>query len=226
MRLWESEASATLLRPFQPVTGRALYVGLSGGIGTGKTTIAKTWSTLGAHVFSADELAREVVQPGTPGLAQVRRHFGDQVLQADGTLDRYALGQIIFNNEDARKTLEAITHPLIAERANQLVKEAPEGSVAVYDVPLLVEVEMAGLFDVVAMVHAPLDVRLARLKRRGLDADSARQRIAAQATVEQREAVTNIWINNDGTSADLRALSEAIYDQWLLPAASRGAEPK
>ena len=192
----------------------AVYLGLTGGIGSGKTTVAQTWAEAGATVISADELAREVVEPGSPGLDALVETFGARILDRDGGLDRSALGQIVFSSPDTRKTVEAITHPLIGQRAAQIRDSAPS-RVVVYDVPLLVETDMSAQFDVVAVVDAPVSTRLLRLESRGMTQTEAQRRIAVQATQEQREAVADIWLENSGAPKDLATVARAAYEAWL-----------
>lgn len=187
-------------------------VGLTGGIGAGKSAVAARLAALGAVIVDADRLAREVVAPGTPGLAQVAEAFGDGVLAADGSLDRAALARIVFADDVARLRLEAITHPLVRARSAEMVAAAPPDAVVVNDVPLLVEKGMAGLYELVVIVFASLETRLDRLVRlRGMAEEDARARIAKQATDEQRRAVADIEIHNDGTEEDL---DRAVADAW------------
>jgi dephospho-CoA kinase len=186
-------------------------VGLTGGIGAGKSAVAQRLATFGAVIIDADRLAREVVAPGTDGLARVAEEFGPGVLDPSGALDRAALAKIVFADEDARRRLEEITHPLVRARSAELVAAAPPGSVVVNDVPLIVEKGMSGLYALVIVVFATLETRLDRLVRvRGMSRDEALARIGAQATDEQRRAVADIAIENDGTPQDLdRAVAEA-----------------
>jgi dephospho-CoA kinase len=162
-------------------------------------------------IIDADRLAREVVAPGTEGLARVAAEFGPGVLDPSGALDRAALAKIVFADEDARRRLEQITHPLVRTRSAELVAAAPPGSVVVNDVPLIVEKGMSGLYALVIVVFATLETRLDRLVRiRGMSRDEALARIGAQASDEQRRAVADIAIENDGTPQDLdRAVAEA-----------------
>lgn len=201
-----------------------LLVGLSGGIGSGKSTVSRRLAERGAQVIDADVLAREVVARGTPGLAAVGQRFGDQVLTADGELDRAALGRLVFTDPEARAELERITHPLIAARTAELVAAAPPGAVVVHDVPLLVEKELEDRYDVVVIVHAAESTRLRRLVRdRGLDAEDARRRIAAQATDEQRRAVADVWLDNDGDREALQRQVDRLWEETLVPAAARSS---
>lgn len=184
--------------PSHPEPGQPYLVGLTGGIGTGKSTVAEQLAALGAVVVSADELAREVVAPGSPGLEQLAREFGPGVVQPDGQLDRAAMAQLVFDDPAARLRLEQITHPLIAAAKTEQFAGLAPGQVGVYDVPLLVETGMEGEFDAVVVVEAPLDLRLARLHRRGLPNREARARIEAQATDEERRALAHFVLVNDG----------------------------
>ena len=216
---------ALLLRPFPSVQGSPLFVGLSGGIGVGKSSVGEVWRGLGANVFSADEIARDVVAPQTAGLGAVVSHFGTRVLGSDGALDRAELAKIVFDDEEERLALEAITHPLIGERMADEVALTPPGGIAVYDVPLLVEKGMQDLFDVVVMVHAPLLDRLDRLEKRGLTNLQARRRMAVQAAFEARKQVSNIWVDNAGDRHDLSYVSRSVYEAWLTPAAEDSGRP-
>ena len=208
-------ASARLLRAWSRPTGRALYVGLSGGIGSGKSTVATVWESLGAVVFSADEIAREVVQPGTVGLAEIVERFGTGVLNVDGSLDRAALGAVVFSSRDAREALESITHPRIAQRVQERRRQVSPSSIVVYDVPLLVESNMVNEFDCVVMVQAHLADRITRLEQRGLDRTSAASRIDAQAGDEERLEVANISIANHGSHSEMSELASRVFDTWL-----------
>jgi dephospho-CoA kinase len=184
-----------------------LRVGLTGGIGSGKSAVAERLAALGAVVLDGDKAARAVVEPGTPGLARIAEAFGPDVLRADGTLDRAKLAALVFSDEAARRTLNAITHPLIhehiaaAERA--AVAAGGPGAVIVHDIPLLAEGQRSSDFDVVIVVDVPAELQVARLAGRGLPADQARARMAAQATRDQRLAVADIVIDNSGTLEDL-----------------------
>jgi dephospho-CoA kinase len=193
-----------------------LRIGLTGGIGAGKSTVADRLRELGATVVDADQLAREVVQPGTAGLAAVVDEFGAQILLPDGQLDRPALGRLIFADEAARKRLSEIMHPLIAERTAQLVSEAAADAVLVHDVPLLVENGLAPAYHLVVVVHAPERERIRRLiDNRGMSADDAWARVRAQATDEERRAVADVWIDNSGTPEQTRAQVDAIWRERI-----------
>lgn len=189
-----------------------MLVGLTGGIGAGKSAVASRLASHGAMIIDGDKLAREVVASGTEGLAQVVAAFGDGVLAPDGSLDRPALGKIVFSDPEARRRLEAITHPLIRARTAELIMAAPPGTIVVNDVPLLVEGGMAGAFELVVIVFAPLEARIERLARtRGMSRAEAEARIAAQATDEQRRAVADVAIENDGTLDDLYARVDEFW---------------
>jgi dephospho-CoA kinase len=187
-------------------------VGLTGGIASGKSTVAELLVGLGAVLIDGDALAREVVARGTPGLAQVVAEFGAEVLTLEGDLDRPALGRIVFSDEAARKRLEAITHPLIFERYAELEASAPEGALVVHDIPLLAESGRADTFDEVIVVDAPPELQVERMVRdRGWTREEAEARIAAQATPEQRRAIATHLIVNTGTRKDLRRRVEEVY---------------
>lgn len=181
-----------------------LRVGLTGGIGSGKSEVARLLRHSGALVIDSDALAREVVAPGTAGLAAVVAAFGEEYLDADGALDRPKMAALVFHDTEARERLNAIVHPLVGEAAAAILATAPADAVVVHDVPLLVEAGLAGAFDVVVVVDAPVEAQLARLtEQRGMDREDAEARIAAQATREQRRAVADHVIVNDGSLADL-----------------------
>jgi dephospho-CoA kinase len=195
-----------------------LRIGLTGGIGSGKSTVAGLLAARGAQVVDADRIAREVVEPGTPGLAAVVAAFGRGVLTADGALDRPALAAVVFADPDARRRLDGIVHPLVRARAADLVAAAPPDAVVVQDVPLLVETGQAGAYDLVLVVQADLDTRVRRLVGRGLSEDDARARIAAQATDEQRRAVADVVLDNSGTVEELETQVERFWVDRVAPA--------
>ncbi len=211
------EASAILMRRPQTSTHHHLYVGLTGGIGAGKSTIAQAFRESGAEVFAADDLAREVVEPGSDGLAQITSAFGTEVLKRDGSLDRSALARIVFEHPEKRMILENITHPAIARRAREL-RDRSSAPMVVYDVPLLVEKDLANQFDVVVVVDAPTTLRIDRLRARGMSDEDAHARIVAQATDSERLEVADIWLRNEGTKEDARALIHLVVAKWLDPA--------
>lgn len=208
-------AHATILRPWVRPTKRAFYIGLSGGIGSGKSTVARVWEHAGALVLSADAIAREIVEPGTPGLSEIAQRFGAGVLNVDGSLDRAALGAVVFSSRDAREALESITHPRIAQRVQERRRQVSPSSIVVYDVPLLVESNMVNEFDCVVMVQAHLADRITRLEQRGLDRTSAASRIDAQAGDEERLEVANISIANHGSHSEMSELASRVFDRWL-----------
>jgi dephospho-CoA kinase len=188
------------------------WIGLTGGIGSGKSAVAQRLADLGAVIIDSDRLAREVVAPGTPGLSEVVGAFGQSVLAPDGSLDRPALGRLVFGDDAARKRLEGIIHPLVRERAASMAAEAPQDAVVVNDVPLLVEAGLASQYELVVVVFAAEETRIERLMRdRGMSRTEAQSRIAAQATDEQRRAVADIEIHNDGTLEQLRSEVDAIW---------------
>jgi len=195
-----------------------VQIGLTGGIGAGKTAVAQRFAELGALVVDADALAREVVAAGTPGLAAVVGEFGPGVLRPDGGLNRAALGRLVFADEDRRARLNSIVHPLVRRRAAELVAAAPAGTVVVQDVPLLVETGQADRFDLVVVVEAPAALRVERLARdRGMSAQEARSRMAAQATDGQRRAVADVVLVNDGDLDRLRAEVDRVWRERVQP---------
>jgi dephospho-CoA kinase len=194
------------------VSGRR--VGLTGGIASGKSTVSAMLRDLGAVVIDADELAREVVAKGTPGLAAVVEEFGPGLLREDGELDRPAMGALVFADEDARKRLEAIVHPLVFERIVALEAAAPRDGLVVHDIPLLAESGRADTFDAVVVVDAPEEVQVERMVHsRAWTEEEARSRIAAQATREQRNAIATHLIDNTGTIEDLRQRVAEVFEE-------------
>ncbi len=193
-----------------------LRVGLTGGTGSGKSTVARRLASLGAVVVDADLLARQVVAPGGAGLAAVVAEFGADVRADDGSLDRAALARVAFASDQRRRALEAITHPLIAARTAELVAAASDDAIVVHDVPLLVEKAMGAAYHLVVVVDAPVQVRVDRLAGRGMAPDDARARIRAQATDEQRRAAADVWLDNGGSDADLAAAVDALWHERLV----------
>jgi dephospho-CoA kinase len=197
-----------------------LKIGLTGGIGSGKSEVSKRLSARGAVVIDADKIAREVVEPGTPGLARVVETFGEEVLRPDGSLDREKLGSIVFADKEKLAALNAIVHPLVGERVAQLQNEAPDDAIVVYDVPLLAENGLAKMYDVVIVVDAADEVRIARLaEHRGMAEADAKARIAAQASREDRLAVADIVIPNEGSLEELDARVDEVWSELLERAA-------
>jgi dephospho-CoA kinase len=183
-----------------------MRVGLTGGVASGKSTVSKILTELGATVIDADVLAREVVQRGTPGLARVVEEFGPGLLTAEGDLDRPAMGRLVFSDESARRRLESIVHPLVHERIQELEAATGPDDLVVHDIPLLAENDRAGDFDAVVVVDVPEEVQVERMVRdRGWTEEDARSRIAAQVSRERRRAVATYVIENTGTHEDLRA---------------------
>jgi dephospho-CoA kinase len=192
-----------------------MLVGLTGGIGSGKSLVAELLAAHGATIIDADVLAREAVAPGTPGLAAVRERFGTGVLRPDGSLDRAALGRIVFGDPLARRDLEAIIHPAVRARAAALAAAAPEGAVVVQVIPLLVETGQQGHFDQVVVVDVEPEVQLSRIVRRdGLSEAEARARLRAQASREARLAAAHVVLRNNGTRDDLAAAVDRLWAEW------------
>ncbi len=182
-----------------------MRVGLTGGIASGKSTVSAILVELGAVLIDGDALAREVVEPGTPGLQRVVETFGPEVLTADGELDRPALGAIVFADEARRKELEAIVHPLVFERIVELEASATPEDLVVHDIPLLAESGRAPTFDAVVVVDVPVETQVDRmLTQRGMTREDAEARVRAQASREQRLAIATHVIDNTGTLEDLR----------------------
>lgn len=199
-------------------TGRVIRVGLTGGIGAGKSTVAKTFIERGAYLIDADKIAREVVEPGSPGLAALVEAFGADILLDDGSLNRPALAAKAFVDDEQRGKLNAITHPLVGARTQELLAAAPSDSIVVQDIPLLVENHTAPFFHAVVVVNADEEVRIHRLTTsRGLDEADARARIAAQATEPQRREVADVWLDNSGTPAELAVAAADVWDDRLVP---------
>ena len=195
-----------------------LRVGLTGGIGAGKSTVSRTFAECGGVVVDGDVIAREVVEPGTAGLAALVEHFGDGILLPDGALNRPALAAIAFSDEDKRLKLNGIVHPLVAHRRSELIAAAADDAVIVEDIPLLVESSMAPLFPLVVIVHADPEVRVRRLiEYRGFSEDDARARIAAQASEEQRRLVADVWLDNSGVAGELVEAARELWHQRIMP---------
>ena len=188
-------------------------VALTGGIGSGKSTVASLLAERGAYVVDADAIAREVVRPGEPALRQIAQEFGSEVLAPDGSLDRGALASVVFGDSAALARLNAITHPRIAQRSAELTASAPADALVVYDMPLLVEQGPEALvgWDAVVVVDAPDEVRLERLVTRGLDRADAQRRMAAQASREERLAAADVVIDN---GRDLAHTEEQVQGLW------------
>ncbi|MFJ2472072.1 dephospho-CoA kinase [Streptomyces sp. NPDC087659] len=189
-----------------------LKVGLTGGIGAGKSEVSRLLASYGAVLIDADKIAREVVEPGTPGLAAVVEAFGPDVLTPEGTLDRPRLGAIVFSDAERLARLNAIVHPLVGARSAELEAAAGPDAVVVHDVPLLTENGLAPLYDLVVVVDAAPETQLDRLVRqRGMTESEARARMAAQATREQRRTIADVLIDNDGPR---EALEPQVRKVW------------
>jgi dephospho-CoA kinase len=195
-----------------------LKIGLTGGIASGKSLVATRLAELGAVLVDADAIAREVVEPGTPGLAAVVDAFGPEILDGEGRLDRPRLGAIVFQHPERRAELNGIIHPLVRERAAAVIAAAPAEAVVVQDIPLLVETGQQSNFHLVLVVDAPEDVRLRRMtEHRGMTEADARSRIAAQASRQDRLAAADVVLTNTGTREELLAAVDRLWDERLLP---------
>jgi len=202
-----------------------LSVGLTGGIGAGKSEVSRLLVACGAVLIDADRIAREVVAPGTPGLAAVVEAFGEDILAEDGSLDRPRLGAVVFADPDRLAVLNSIVHPLVGARSRALEAAAAEDAVVVHDVPLLTENGLAPLYDVVVVVDVDPATQLDRLVRlRGMSEEDARARMAAQASREQRRTVADVVVDND---VPLPRLEQRVRELWddLVHRARRTAAP-
>ncbi|RIJ76457.1 dephospho-CoA kinase [Nakamurella silvestris] len=197
-----------------------LLVAVTGGIGSGKSTVSAILRELGAVVVDSDVLARAVVEPGTPGLAAVVDRFGSGVLHADGSLDRPAVGRIVFADDAARRDLERIIHPLVRTAADNVAAAAPAGSVVVNDIPLLVDLGQTAQFHLVIGVGVEFTERLRRLVGRGMAEADARSRIAAQITDLQRRPLTDLWLSNDGSPDELAGCVRRSWADRVEPMAA------
>ena len=195
-----------------------LRIGLTGGIGAGKSTVSRAFAECGGVIVDGDVISREVVQPGSEGLAALVDEFGNDILLPDGALNRPALAAKAFVDEARRVRLNEIVHPLVARRRAEIVAAVSEDQVIVEDIPLLVESKMAPLFPLVIVVHADADERLARLTgQRGMDEADARARIAAQATEEQRREVADVWLDNTGSEGELVEKARDLWYRRIVP---------
>jgi dephospho-CoA kinase len=194
-----------------------LSIGLTGGIGSGKSTVSRLLAQRGALIVDADLLAREVVEPGTPGLAAIAETFGAHLLTAEGALDRAALAAVVFSDAVARQRLDDIIHPLVRTRMEQIVAAAPHDAVVVHDIPLMVEGGLARPYDLVLVVETALDTRLRRLVQRGLAEEDALARIAAQATDDERRAIADVVLDNSGSPERLAAQVDRFWAEHVVP---------
>lgn len=202
-------------------------VGLTGGIGSGKSAVAQLLRARGAVLVDGDQVAREIVEPGQPALAAIAERFGTAVLRRDGSLDRAALAAIVFADPGSLAALDAIMHPRIAGRSSELMRAAERAGaeVVVYDMPLLVEGGAAGQFDVVVVVQAPVEVRLRRLEARGLERADSLARMARQASDEQRLAVADLVLDNSGDRSALEAQVSAAWPRIVAAQGRRRRSP-
>lgn len=214
------KCSATLLRPLGPprTQGPFRVVAVSGGIGSGKSSVTRVFASLGAVTADADAIARVILEPGEPTLTEVARAFGEDLLREDGSLDRALLASRVFGGDGADERvarLNAITLPVIEARAWSILRGAPQGALAVYDIPLLIEGDYADRFDAVVIVDAPVEERVKRLEGRGVAPEDARARIRAQASSEERRAIATVWIDNCGSCEDLTQVASQVWQRWL-----------
>ena len=193
-----------------------LIVGLTGGIGAGKSTVANMFAQLGALTIDADQLARQAIEKGSPGFSEVVSAFGEEIL-TDGEINRQRLGTIVFKDAAKRKQLEAIVHPRVQEALANKIKSLSPGDILIYEIPLLVETGAAKKFDYVITVESDIENRLDRLFERGLEEDEAQRRIDAQASQSEREAVADFVIVNDGERADLFGEVAKLWEGELQP---------
>jgi dephospho-CoA kinase len=192
-------------------------IGLTGGIAAGKTTVAAHWVSLGGIEIDADKLAREVVEPGTEGLEQIREVFGESVFNSEGSLDRQNLGEIIFNDASKRVALEEIIHPLVRQRASELLAGLPEKSMVIYTVPLLVEANVSLPFDVIVSVEAPEADRVKRLvSSRGMSSEQALARIKSQASAIERAAAADYILNSNQPLTSLLSDASALWNKFQM----------
>ena len=195
-----------------------IKVALTGGIGSGKSAAGDFFEDLGAVVVDADQLARDVIERGTDGFDELVATYGDEIL-TNGILDRSKLGQIVFADPAARKTLEAIIHPRVAEAFDEIIEDSPEDAVIIYQIPILVETKGQNRVDYVITVEATLENRISRLKNRGLKSYEIEARMKAQATDEQRAEIADLIFKNDGDLDSLLRQVENVYEDVLLPRA-------
>lgn len=196
-----------------------LRIGLTGGIGAGKSTVSATFADCGGVIVDGDVISREVVEPGTEGLAKLVEAFGEDILLPDGALNRPALAAKAFQNDEQRATLNGIVHPLVGKRRQEIIDSVAEGTVVVEDIPLLVETGMAPFFPLVVVVWADEETRVTRLIKRGLPEHDARARVKAQASDEQRRAIADVLLDNSGTQEELVEKARQLWFDRVLPLA-------
>ena len=193
-----------------------LIVGLTGGIGAGKSTVANMFAQLGALVVDADKLAREAIEPGTTGFDEVIAEFSTKIL-TDGDIDRQKLGKIVFKDVEKRKKLEAIIHPRVQEALAQKIKALSPGDILIYEIPLLVETGAAEKFDYIITVESDIELRKSRLLKKGLYISQIEKRMASQATEEARSAIADSVIRNDGDEDSLLRQVENLWESVFVP---------
>jgi len=193
-----------------------LVVALTGGIGAGKSTVAQNFAELGALVVDADQLARMAIERGSDGFAEVLLRFGDEII-LNGDIDRKKLAEIVFSDEDARKNLEKIIHPRVQATFAEVVEDLEHDDILIYEIPLLAETDAAEKFDYIITVEADIELRKARLLKRGLYISQIEKRMAAQASQESREAIADSVIRNDGDEDSLLRQVENLWESVLLP---------
>ena len=193
-----------------------LVVALTGGIGAGKSTVAQNFAELGALVVDADQLARMAIERGSDGFAEVLLRFGDEII-LNGDIDRKKLAEIVFSDEDARKDLEKIIHPRVQDTFAEVVEDLEHDDILIYEIPLLAETDAAEKFDYIITVEADIELRKARLLKRGLYISQIEKRMAAQASQESREAIADSVIRNDGDEDSLLRQVENLWESVLLP---------
>lgn len=193
-----------------------LKVALTGGIGSGKTLVGDYLQELGAVVIDSDELARNVIERGTAGFEQVVSTFGDEIL-SDGEIDRTKLAKQVFENEEKRKKLESIIHPLVRQAAELAIKDLAPDQIVVNEIPLLFETQGAKRFDFVITVETSMEIRITRLKERGMKDYEISKRISAQASDEQRASIADVVLKNDGSPEELRKIVERLWFEELVP---------
>ncbi|MBP1821395.1 dephospho-CoA kinase [Mycobacterium sp. OAE908] len=196
-----------------------LRIGLTGGIGAGKSTVSATFAECGGIIVDGDVIAREVVEPGTEGLGQLVAEFGEDILLPDGALNRPALAAKAFVDDEKRAKLNGIVHPLVASRREEILDAVHDDAVVVEDIPLLVETGLAPLFPLVVVVSADVETRVTRLIKRGMDEADARARIKAQAPEEQRRAIADVLLDNSGSQGELVEKARDLWHNRVLPLA-------